>query len=80
MHGDTSSQCILVLSVRENGYLIPTDLTCFCLLTGYMTARVWSMTVRPRRTSWQNSIDSDGVRTMERLEIVWVARSASVGE
>jgi predicted ferric reductase len=63
---------------EKNGYLIPTDLTCFCLLTGYMTARVWSMTVRPRRTSWQNSNDSDGVRTMERLEIVWVARSASL--
>jgi predicted ferric reductase len=63
---------------EKNGFLIPTDLTCFCLLTGYMTGRVWSMTVRPRRTSWQNSLDSDGVRTMERLEIVWVARSASL--
>lgn len=63
---------------EKNGYLVPSDLTCFCMLTGYMTARVWSMTVRPRRTSWQNSVDSDGVRTMDRLEIVWVARSASL--
>jgi hypothetical protein len=63
---------------ESNGSLRPTDITMFCLLTGYMTARVWSMTVKPRRRSWQNSFDSDGVRTLERLEIVWVARSASL--
>jgi len=63
---------------EEYGVLRPADITTFCLLTGYMTVRVWSMTVRPRHRSWQNSGDSDGVRAMERLEIVWVSRSASL--
>jgi predicted ferric reductase len=63
---------------ENNGFLSPSELTLSCLLTGYMTARVWSMTVRPRHRSWQTSVDSDGVRTLERLDVVWVARSASL--
>lgn len=63
---------------ESQGQLTPGEVTLCCLLTGYMTARVWNMTVKPRHRSWQASVDSDGAKALECLEMVWVARSASL--
>jgi len=60
------------------GTLRPIDITTFCLMTGYMVARVWGMTVKPRHRSWNGSVIGKGTQTMERLEVVWVTRSASL--
>ena len=61
----------------SHGVLSATDLTLFCLLTGYQTARVWTMTVKPRRSSWK-SWQGRNVNTLERLEVHWITRSASL--
>ena len=60
--------------------LHPHDLTLVCLLLGYMTARLWSMVVRPRHQSWRSNVmQGDGFGdTLDRLEMVWVVRSASL--
>lgn len=60
--------------------LHPCDVTLYCILTGYMTARLWSMVVRPRHRSWRsNVVRDDGFGgTLDRLELVWVTRSASL--
>ena len=60
---------------EQNGVLSPSDITTYSLLMGYLTARVWSKTVQPHRRSWAAD---GGVTTLERLEMVWVARSASL--
>ena len=62
---------------KLHGVLNATELTLFCLLTGYQTARVWTMTVRPRHCSWMNSYNSH-VNALERLQVHWVTRSASL--
>ena len=60
--------------------LEPHDLALVCLLIGYMTARLWSMVVRPRHQSWRkNVLQRDGFGdTLDRFEMVWVTRSASL--
>ena len=62
---------------ESHGVLSATELTLFCLLTGYQTARVWNMTVRPHHSSWRNCHNSS-VNTLERLQVCWVSRSASL--
>ena len=56
--------------------MTPANITTYCLLTAYMTARAWSVTVKPRSQSWRNF--EDGWQTLERLDIVWASRSASL--
>jgi hypothetical protein len=66
---------------EQNGVLSPSDITTYSLLMGYLTARVWSMTVKPRHRSWRTAdggSSSSGLTTLERLEMVWVVRSASL--
>ena len=66
---------------EQNGILSPSDITTYSLLMGYLTARVWSMTVKPRHRSWRTAdggCSSTGLTTLERLEMVWVVRSASL--
>lgn len=60
-----------------NGVLSPPEITTYCLLVAYMLARSWSMTVKPR-SSRRSTVEADGNRTMERLDVVWVTRSASL--
>jgi hypothetical protein len=62
------------------GRLQPTEITLYCLLAGYMTARVWGMAVKPRHRSWKEKsrCNNLGVSVLERLEIIWMARSASL--
>ena len=57
--------------------LTPPDITLYCLMTAYMSMRAWYMTVKPRRKSW-NRGDSKCVRTMERLDVIWISPSASL--
>jgi hypothetical protein len=54
--------------------LNPRQLTLYCILTGYMA----SMAVVPKNSSWNTRVENDGIRTMERFDIVWVTRSASL--
>jgi hypothetical protein len=63
---------------ERNGVLSPADITTYSLLMGYLTARTWSMTVKPRHRSWRATADCCSSTTLERLEMVWVARSASL--
>lgn len=50
----------------------------YSILTGYMVFRFWSKTVTPRHRSWKGCVDGNGSRTMERIDMVWVCRSASL--
>jgi hypothetical protein len=63
---------------KRDGMLNAVDVVTFCLVAGYMTARVWSMTVKPRHRSWTNNGSSRNASTLERLEVVWTSRSASL--
>jgi ferredoxin-NADP reductase len=66
---------------EQNGVLSASDITTYSLLMGYLTARVWSMTVKPRHRSWRTAgggCSGTGLTTLERLEMVWVTRSASL--
>lgn len=63
---------------NDEGRLNPGDISTYCLLIGYMTARLWIRTVEPRHKSWRKSVDTDGISALDRLEIVWVSRSASL--
>ena len=61
----------------NNGVLQPPDITLSCLLTAYLTARVWAMAVKPRHCSWR-SCSNGKISTLDRLEIVWVTRSSNL--
>jgi hypothetical protein len=50
----------------------------YCILIGYMSARFWSTTVKSRHRSWKRATLSDGVASLERLELVWICRSTSL--
>lgn len=66
------------LQYNENGRLSPGDITTYCLLTGYMTARLWGCTVKAHHKSWRKSVDTDGIGALDKLQLVWVSRSASL--
>jgi hypothetical protein len=55
-----------------------TDVARYCILIGYMTARFWSTTVKPRHMSWKKATHNDGVSSLERLELVWICRSTAL--
>jgi hypothetical protein len=50
----------------------------YCILIGYMTARFWSTTVKPRHRSWKKATLNDGASSLERLELVWICRSTAL--
>lgn len=54
------------------------QLTLYCLLMGYMVMRLWSIALVPRNRSWRIRAEDKEVRTLERFDMVWVARSASM--
>lgn len=62
---------------ENNGVLQPPDISLSCLLTGYMTTRIWAMVVKPRHCSWRSCADGK-ISTLDRLEIVWVTRSSNL--
>ena len=60
---------------KKNGVLDGADIALISLLTGYMIARLWFRVVCHQHSQWKQA------RGMKRLEVVWVARSASlIGE
>jgi len=68
-----------LLQYQRNGVLSPADITTYCLLAVYMTARAWAMTVKPGTSkSWRRTGMEHGggaSSTMERLDVAWVTRS-----
>jgi ABC-type multidrug transport system fused ATPase/permease subunit len=50
----------------------------YCILIGYMTARFWSTTVKPRHRSWKKATLNNGVASLDRLELVWICRSTAL--
>lgn len=62
----------------EVGLLGGTEILFYSLLIGYMTARLWNKAVQPQHNSWRNTIAEDGFRALDRMEIIWVTRSASL--
>jgi len=69
-----------VLQVKKYEQLRPCDVTLYVILIAYMTARLWTMVVRPRHRSWRsNVVQDDGFGgTLDRLDLIWVTRSASL--
>jgi hypothetical protein len=59
---------------NQNGRLAPCDITTYCLLTGYMTLRLWSQSDK----SCRKIVTADAVGAMDELGLVWVSRSASL--
>jgi len=57
-------------------FLSPGELTSYCVFIGYMTARLWSETVRPRHHSFRRAVLKEGVSTLDRLDLLWTTRSA----
>jgi hypothetical protein len=54
------------------------DLLNYTMLAGYMTFRFWIQTVKPRHQSSRREAIKSGITTLERLDLVWVTRSASL--
>jgi hypothetical protein len=48
------------------------------ILLGYMLARTWGQSVRPPHMSWQTSVQPGGITPLDRLELVWISRSAAL--
>jgi hypothetical protein len=51
------------------------EMATFCVIQGYMIVRLWCMTVKPRHQCWSKRSMEQPV--LERLDVVWVTRSAS---
>jgi predicted ferric reductase len=62
---------------EANSVLNSDEIITYCLLISYLTVRIWSMTVMPRHRSWRTSTNGN-ISSLERLEIVWSSRSASL--
>jgi hypothetical protein len=63
---------------EKYGSLPTTDITLYCLLVGYMTARVWAKAVMPRHKSRSAEVGGFSVNRVNRLDVVWTTRSASL--
>ena len=63
---------------NPQGRLSPGDITTYCIGVGYMTARLWSQTVAPRHKSQRKHVAVEGPGVLEKMEVVWVSRSASL--
>jgi hypothetical protein len=63
---------------ESSSELTEANVARYCILIGYMTARFWSTTVKPRHRSWKKATHNDGVSSLERLELVWICRSTAL--
>ena len=59
----------------KHGVLRPGDITLYSIFTGYMVLRAWSMTVKSRSIV---RAGCSSLRALERLDVIWVSRSASL--
>jgi hypothetical protein len=66
------------LEYESSSELTEANVARYCILIGYMTARFWSTTVKPRHRSWKKATLNDGVSSLERLELVWICRSTAL--
>lgn len=67
------------VTVCDNyGSLRFTDIAAYSLLVGYMTARVWAKAVMPRHKSRSAETGRFSVNSVNRLDIVWTTKSASL--
>jgi hypothetical protein len=48
------------------------------IMLGYMLARTWGQSVRPRHMSWKTRVQPGGITPLDRLELVWISRSAAL--
>ncbi|KAL3935223.1 MAG: hypothetical protein SGARI_003067 [Bacillariaceae sp.] len=48
------------------------------MLMAYFIFRLWYNIVKPRNVSWKKSTAVSGVSTLERLDAVWIVRSATL--
>jgi predicted ferric reductase len=62
---------------EANGTLNSDEIITYCVVIGYLTVRTWSMTVKPRHRPWR-TCSTRNISTLDRLEIVWTSRSASL--
>lgn len=62
----------------RNGVLSPCDVTTYTLFIGYMTFRLWNDVVQPRHHAVCVTDDTSNFHTLDRLDVVWIARSASM--
>ena len=60
----------------QDGTLPGTQITTLTLLLSYMTLRIWSKTVQT--DGHETRGDTTGLSAIERLDVVWIARSAKL--
>lgn len=63
---------------QEGRSLRPNELTLYAILTGYMVVRIWGKAVNAQHRSWRSRLEGINERTIERTDIVWICRSASL--
>lgn len=66
------------LQYEANGTLESFDLIACSLLISYMTCRAWGKTVKCHDSPYRSDVDAERVSTLEKLDFVWVTRSASL--
>ena len=60
----------------DNGRLHANEVILFCLHTGYLTLRLWAMVTKPNNNNY--GADVGRHVPLERFDLVWVTRSASL--
>ena len=63
---------------RADGEITHKVLLQCSILLGYMLARTWCQSVRPRHMSWKTRVHADGITPLDGLELVWISRSAAL--
>ena len=63
---------------QEGRSLQSKELVLYGMLTGYMVLRIWGKAVDPQNRSWRSRLEESGERTIERTDVVWICRSASL--
>jgi hypothetical protein len=63
---------------RADGEITHKVLLQCSILLGYMLARTWCQSVRPRHMSWKTRVHADGIAPLDGLELVWISRSAAL--
>lgn len=66
------------IQYHVNGRMSLGDVTTYCFLIGYATIRLWSCTVKSHHGSWRKRVETEGIDALEKLELCWVSRSASL--
>lgn len=57
--------------------LRPIDIVTYSLIVLYMTSRLWTKAVTPRKSGFHQSVNRGAVYKMDRFDFVWTTKSAS---